>query len=594
MHTWTEDPRVADANLVTLLERAARSREGVCFVDRAERETFLTYEEIVERAAAVAGAIQSLGIEPGDPVALVLETGPEFYYAFFGVLLAGGVPMPLYPPVRLGLLDEYHRRTAGMLRACGTRLVLTSSRVRRVLGRTIAQAEPELGCLPVDALAQRRAVVLVPSAGDPALIQFSSGTLLDPKPVLLTHRQILANVYAMQRRVLPELPEGPEFVHRGVSWLPLYHDMGLIGAVVNALEHPGPLVLIPPELFLARPSIWLRAISRHRATITVAPNFAFGLCVKRIRDEELRGVDLSSLLLALNGAEPVTWEVLSRFTQRFRRFGLREEALTPVYGLSEAALAVTFSDVARPMRVERFDRESLSERGVARVTPDGRPLVSVGTALPGFSVQIVDDDRQVLPAGCLGRVLVRGPSIMQGYFRRPVETAKVLRDGWLDTGDSGFLDSGDLFLYGRTKELIVLRGRNHSPQEVEQALEGLPGLRAGCSAALGFVPEGADGEELLVLIERDRDLAPRRSAELAAAASRRVTRTTGLVPGDVIVLPPGSLPRTSSGKIRRGEALRRQLDGTLSAPGGSGPLRVASEALRSALAFARMARRRDH
>jgi fatty-acyl-CoA synthase len=578
------------STLGALLVRAAESERGVRFLDAREGDgRWLSYGELLARARGVAGALQVRDLAPGDRVALVLPTGPEFYDAFFGCVLAGLVPVPLYPPVRLGRLDEYHRRTAAMLRAAGARLVLSDRRIRRLLGRSVESAAPPLGCEAVDALepGEPECPPVAPDAT--AFVQFSSGTTVAPKPVQLTHRQVLANVAVIRDEILSAWPEGPELTHVGVSWLPLYHDMGLVGAVLVALSRPGDLVLIPPELFVARPAVWLRSLSRYRGTTSPAPNFAYALCADRIRDDELRGVDLSSWRIALNGAEPVTPGVLERFVERFAPYGLRPEALTPVYGLAEASLAVTFSELRAPFRHRVFDRSALVREAVARIAPEGQPLVSLGRPLPGFGIRIADAKGADLAPGSLGRVLVRGPSVMQGYLGMPEATAAALRDGWLDTGDTGFVHGGELYLFGRAKDLLVLRGRNHAPQDVEHAVDGVPGVRTGCSAAVGLLAESGEGEELVLFVERARRWRGR-SDELAESVRRRVLERTGLAPARVHVLAAGTLPRTSSGKIRRAETRRAFLAGELAPPERVTVLRLAREMLRSRLAFARSLR----
>jgi acyl-CoA synthetase (AMP-forming)/AMP-acid ligase II len=574
--------------LGALLARAALSGQdrGVRFLDASEGDGVrLRYLELYGRARGVAGALQARGLAPGDRVAIVLPTGPAFYDAFFGAVLAGLVPVPLYPPVRLGRMEEYHERTAAMLRACGAKLVLSDRRIRRILGQAVARAGTGLACEAVDALPRRELQPVSVSPDDVAFVQFSSGTTVAPKPVQLSHRQVLANVEVILGAILEAWPEGPELTHVGVSWLPLYHDMGLVGAVLVAVARPGELVLIPPELFVARPAVWLRAISRYRGTTSPAPNFAYALCAGRVRDDELRDVRLESWRIALNGAEPVTPGVLERFVDRFAPFGLRPEALTPVYGLAEATLAVTFSPLRERFRHRVFERGALVREGLARRAEEGQPLVSLGRPLPGFEVRIADEDGDALAPGCLGRVLVRGPSTMSGYQGMPEATAEALRDGWLDTGDTGFLDAGELYLYGRAKDLLVLRGRNHAPQDVEQAIDDLPGVRTGCSAALGLVSEGGDGEELVMFVERARDSASG-DAELAEQVRRRVLERTGLAPAAVHVLAPGTLPRTSSGKIRRAETRRRFLAGELHPPRRVTVFSLLAEMLRSRLALA--------
>jgi acyl-CoA synthetase (AMP-forming)/AMP-acid ligase II len=326
--------------------------------------------------------------------------------------------------------------------------------------------------------------------------------------------------------------------------------MGLIGCLLLAVVHPGPLTLLGPEVFLARPALWLRAISRKRANLSVAPNFAYGLCARRIRDEELEGVDLSSWRFALNGAEPVAPAVLRQFADRFARWGFDARALMPVYGLSEASLAVTFTPPGR---------------GPRTLVRGGRELASVGAPIPGVDLSVDG-----------GRVLVRGPSVMERYFGAE---SSMLREGWLDTGDLGFIEGGELFVNGRAKELVILRGANHSPQEFEDALDGLAGVRAGCAVAVG-VP-GEEGEELALLVEHAAPL------EVEAVRARVVERT-GIRPHAVHLLAPGTLPRTSSGKLRRGEALRQLLSGELRPPRPVTLLGLAREAARSMAALARL------
>jgi len=576
---------VSAATLREVLERAARTDKGIRFLDAREREERRGYDRILASAREIAGGLQTLGIRGGDRVGIVHPTGPAFFDAFFGAMLAGAVPVPLYPPVRLGRLDEYHQRTAAMLRASRARLVLTDARTRRVIGPTIEHAAPELGCRLTDSLPRCRPAPVRVGAEDVAFIQFSSGTTAAPKPVLLPHRSVCANADAILSRIHAAYPEDPERPHVCVSWLPLYHDMGLVGAVIAAMAHPGELVLIPPELFVARPGIWLRAISRHRGTISPAPNFAYALCADRVSDEEIAQLDLSSWCVAMNGAEPVMPSVLERFVARFARCGLRPETLTPVYGLAEATLAVTFSELPEHFRTTRFDRDALFHDGAARKSEQGQEFVSLGRPLPGFEVRIVSDAGDELAQERVGQVHVRGPSLMQGYDGLPRETDAVLRDGWLATGDLGFLHKDELYLCGRAKDVIVVRGRNHAPQDVEQVVSEVPGTRAGCAAAFGLVTEQGSGEELAIFVERAHGDA---TADLARRVERHVLHRTGLAPGLVRVLEPGTLPRTSSGKIRRAETRRLHLVDALEPPKRVSAVSLARAMARSALAFARM------
>ena len=577
----------------TLQELLLRSVDfpaaGLRLVDRNERTSFLSWAGIAERAAGVAGGLAALGVEPGERVALVYPTGAEFFDAFFGILLASAVPVPLYPPVRLGRLDEYRERTAAMLEAAGAVAVLADRRLMPLLGPALEQARPRAGCRALGELPGGRTLVAAGQADDLALVQFSSGTTVEPKPVALDQRAVLAQV-----RTLTALwPDTPELAHSGVSWLPLYHDMGLIGCVFPALERPSVLTLLPPEAFVARPALWLRALSASRATISPAPNFAYALAAERVRDDELEGVDLSNWRCALCGAETVVADTLRRFTARFAPYGFRAEALTPVYGLSEAALAVTFPPLGRGPRVGRWARAPLAEAGRAEPDPEGIELVSVGAPLAGFRLEVRAPDGATCAERAVGRLFVAGPSMMREYLGRPEATAQVLAGGWLDTGDLGFLDGGELFLTGRAKEVLIVRGRNHAPEEVEHAVDGLDGVRRGCVVAATQRGDRDSTERLLLFVERRRNRAAGLDEELATRCRAAVAAAAGLAVDQVVVLAPGTLPRTSSGKMRRGEALALHLAGALRPPRRVGWVTLAAELVRGRLALARAQRSRE-
>lgn len=563
------------------LRCASESPWGVTFTDLREQERLITWKETHGRARRVAASLVALGIRPGDRIALVLGTSPEFLEAFFGTLLAGAIAVPLSPPLRLGRLDEFHASTARMITAAGARLVITEPRIGRLLGVAIATARPTLGCVSVDGLrGSAHEVELACAPEDLAVIQFSSGSTVEPKPVALAHATVMAQLCAIDELI----PSDETTRQVGVSWLPLHHDMGLIGCLLSAVYKPDPLVLIPPELFLARPSLWLRAIARHRATVSPAPSFAYSLCLQRIKDAELEGLSLASWRYALNGAEPVSVGVLEAFGERFSRWGFDPRALTPVYGMAEATLAVTFAPPGRRPRSVTVDPEELAENGVA-TTPrrdHARAIASVGVAVPGVEVVVRLDDGTEASERRVGTIWVRGPSIMVGYFADPVATKQALVDGWLDTGDLGFISDGELYVSGRAKDLVIIRGANHAPQEFEECLDAVAGVRQGCAVALGLVADGCDGEQLLVLAESNAAQTLGLHESIRAAILDR----TGIRAHTVEVLSPGTLPRTSSGKLRRAEALRRFITGTLSAPRPVSPLRVAGAMARSMLAFA--------
>jgi acyl-CoA synthetase (AMP-forming)/AMP-acid ligase II len=356
------------------------------------------------------------------------------------------------------------------------------------------------------------------------------------------------------------------------------------------MGYPGPLVLLAPEHFLARPALWLRAVARHRGTISMAPSFAYAYCADRVKDADLEGLSLASWRVALDGAEPISAEAVRRFAARFAPHGLDPRALVAGYGLSEAALALTWGRPGAPLDGRRVDPLRLARDGA--VVPGGREIVSVGTPVPGAAVEVRRGDGSPAGEGRLGRIFARSASMMAGYLGDGAVSAAALAGGWLDTGDLGFVAGGELHVHGRAKDVVIVRGANHAPEEFEGALAGVPGLRPGCAVALGL--PGDDGaERMVILAER----APRRPGAdaagedaLAGAIRRAVRERSGIAPDEVRVLAPGTLPRTSSGKLRRGEALRRLLAGRLHPPRRAGALRLAVELVRGGLALARARR----
>jgi fatty-acyl-CoA synthase len=557
--------------LFRALDRAAtldKPGAGYRFLDRKEQETWRSFPNVAERAARIAGGLWRRGVRPGDTVAIVLPTSPDFTDVFFACSHMGAIPVPLYPPVRLGRLDEYYERTARMLRASEACLLLTDARAGKLMGHVLAQVAPPLGLCRVDDLSDAEPIEPHSSAADDiAMVQFSSGTTGTPKPVALTHAHVLSNAQAILSNFQENGGEEPS----GVSWLPLYHDMGLIGCVFPAVLYPGPLTLIPPEAFLARPAIWLRTLSRYRGMISPAPNFAYALCVDRIRDEELEGCDLSCWRYALNGAEPIVPRTLRAFNDRFAPWGLRPEALTPVYGLSEAALAVTFSDWHAPYSTLQIDRDALIE-GRIEEEINGIEITCVGQPLPDFDIEIRNQDGQVQPENMVGRLWTRGPSVMGRYLD---DTPPPIQDGWLDTGDLGFIRHGALYITGRAKDVLIIRGRNHAPQNLEGAVDHIDGMRTGCAAAVG--DQDDDGERVIVFVEARGSI----RHGFAEECRQAILGATGIDPDLVIPLAPGALPRTSSGKIRRAEALLRWKNGSLIAPEAVSTIHVAGAVARS-------------
>jgi 1-acyl-sn-glycerol-3-phosphate acyltransferase len=512
--------------------------------------------------------------------------------------------VPIYPPFRADRIEEYAARQAAILNNAEVCLLLTFRRaesVARLLKprvrslAAVADAEklmeaadkappPAPGALPVHLSGNRAR-----KGSDIALLQYTSGSTGDPKGVMLTHANLLANMRAIGEAV--ELGAGD----MGVSWLPLYHDMGLIGAWLTLLHYGVPVTVMSPLAFLTRPERWLWAFHKHRGTIAAAPNFAYELCVRKIADKDIEGLDLSSWRAALNGAEPVNPETLERFAERFARYGFRRDAQLPVYGLAEASLAVTVPPLARGPLVDHVERESFTAHGQAAPgKPNDAPVISFvssGRALAGLEVRIVDENGNEVPDRTEGYLWFRGPSATSGYYRNAAATQSLFPVGqptndrefaWVNSGDRAYCADGEFYVTGRVKDIIIKGGRNLYPHEVEELAARAEGIRKGCIVAFGLKDEGTGTEKLVVVAEvRERDTG--RKASIAAAITEQVSRGLGLPPDRVELLPPGSIPKTSSGKLRREETKQLFLQGKLSAAKAPAWLQIARLGAGSAL-----------
>lgn len=539
-----------------------------------EADGTLSYAWLWDAARRVAAGLAAEGVRPGDRVALMLPTGRDYLATFAGSLLAGGVPVPIYPPARLAQLADHLARHRGILANAAPAMLVTVPQAQGVAAMLQATV-PELHRVvsPASLLAHAPAAPYAASADDLAFLQYTSGSTGEPKGVALSHANLLANIRAMGQVTRVD-PASDVFV----SWLPLYHDMGLIGAWLGSLYHGLPLVLLAPQTFLARPVRWLQALSAQRGTLSAAPNFAYELCARRLADEDLVGLDLSAWRLAFNGAEPVCPETLAAFAQRFAPFGFRSQALSPVYGLAECTVGLSFPPPGRGPRLEQVCREPLERQGEARPAPehaggDGAAVLVLavcGRPLPGHDVRIVDAAGHELPERRVGRLQFRGPSATTGYFRNPAATARLRSGGWLESGDYAYLADGELVLTGRAKDLIIRAGRNIYPYALEEAVATLPGVRRGCVAVFAARRPGEATERLVVAAEtRLSDTAA--VARLREAIAARVVDCLGEPADDVRLLPPHAVFKTSSGKIRRAACRAAYEAGTLGA-GGTSPL----------------------
>lgn len=519
-------------------------------------DTTCTYADLQRGARAVATGLRERGLQPLQTVAIMLPTGSDYFLSFFGILLAGGVPVPIYPPVRPSQVEEHLRRHARLLNNAQTVALITVPEAKLVARLLRTQVEDLRHVVTVAELRQEPAA-WAPApvrAQDLAFLQYTSGSTGDPKGVMLSHANLLANLRAMGRH----LAASSDDVF--VSWLPLYHDMGLIGACLGTLYHAFPLVVMSPLSFLARPVRWLRAIHRHRGTLSAAPNFAYELCWRGIQDHELEGLDLSSWRMAANGAEPVSPTTVERFIARFGRYGFRPEAMAPVYGLAECSVGLALQPPGRAPIFDSVRRAVFMANGRAEPADAGDSTAlrfpACGQPIPGHQIRIVDEQGRELPERQEGRLEFKGPSATAGYYRNPEATRKLFPHGddWLDSGDRAYLAGGDVYLTGRVKDLIIRGGRNLYPYELEQAVGEIPGIRKGCVAAFAST-DPATGSERLVVVAETRTTQPEALAGLRQQIQSAGVDLLGVPPDEVVLAPPHTVLKTSSGKIRR-SALR--------------------------------------
>jgi acyl carrier protein len=520
------------------------------FLYEGEREQRISYRDLWQGALAYAARLAQQGVGPGQTVAIMLPTSKEYLFCFYGTLLAGGIPVPLYPPARLATIEDHMTRHVGVLKSAGACVMVTIPEAKALAWLLRAQVESLRGVLvPDDFAGEARdfAPVRV-RAGHIAFLQYTSGSTGNPKGVVLTHANLLANVRAMAKGARASTEDV------FVSWLPLYHDMGLIGGCFATLYCGFPVVLMSPLAFLSRPSQWLRAIHRHRGTISGGPNFSYELCLRRIQDEELDGIDLSSWRFAFNGAEPVSPETMSAFEARFAKCGLRPNCIAPVYGLAEASVGLAFTPPGEPRRIDLVDRDAFTRTGqaVPARADDPAPLkvVGCGYVLPDHDLRVVDAAGLDLPDCSEGQLQFRGPSATTGYYRNPEATRSLFSGEWVNTGDRAYMSQGMVYITGREKDIIIKGGRNISPYELEEAIGDLPRIRRGCVAVFGSVDRTSGTERVIVLAEtRSRDTAL--DEELRHSINELAVALIGGPVDDIVLAPPHTVPKTSSGKIRR-------------------------------------------
>lgn len=542
-------------------------RTHIIFQDDAGEESIITYQDLLQNAETVAACFQAYGIKPNETCAIMLPTSKAFFYTFFGLLLIGAIPVPIYPPFRPDQIEEYVSRSILILRSAGIRLLITFDQAT-LLSKQLKPFIPSLmATLTFEQLLQRqhhdyKRVTITDQ--HPALIQYTSGSTGNPKGVLLHHANLLSNLRAA----------GDAFAVTEndvvVSWLPLYHDMGLIGKWLGSLYYGVPASIMPPQSFLARPERWLWNIHYHRGSISAAPNFAYGYCTQKIPAHAIEGLDLSSWRIAANGAEAVDPDIFRAFYARFAQYGLNEKAPTAVYGLAESTVALSFSSVNEVQTYDCIDRGALESDkqaiNVERNHKGSLELASCGQVIPGHALRIVDDHDNPLPERHVGLIQFKGPSSLVAYYNNDAATEAIKHGPWYQTGDLGYIGDGHLYITGRKKDLIIKAGRNISPETIEEATSQVADIRKSCVIAFG-INDRQTGTEQVVIVAEMRKNSQRQKKAIRDDIRQVISRQLGDPPDKIILVMPGTIPKTSSGKLRRATCKQDYLAGKLGQTG---------------------------
>jgi fatty-acyl-CoA synthase len=537
-----------------LLEQLASSERAAHRYREDGSAVELTYGELVAEADRLARGMHRLGARPGDRVGVVLHRAREFIPAFLGCVRAGFIAVPLYPPLTLGQLASWKKTTGRMLETAGASLVLADPPIAYTLRPLVDEIASLREVVSIDALPEGGELLLSPASEDQVVfLQFTSGSTSAPRGVRVTHGSLWANAHAIMGDGLRASSED-----RGVSWLPLYHDMGLIGFVMSPLVTRTPVTFIPTLEFLKRPEVWVQTLSEDRGTISFAPNFGYALTARRTASTD--GLDLSRVRVLGCGAEPIQPDAIRGFFERFEPAGLKPSAFLACYGMAETTLAVTFAGMKDELRVDyrklKAEPGHDDASGVHRLERRA-PVVSCGRPLPRHRVSILGKNGEPLPEGRVGEIFVEGPSVTDGYWDDEEATSRVFVDGGVKTGDLGYLREGELYVTGRLKDAIIVRGRNYDPTPIEVAAGRVEGVRMGNVAAFSV---SGDLTERIVVAAEYREGDPE---TIESNIVRAVQREVGLTVSEVVLIEAGSLPKTTSGKLQRSATRQQYLDGTL-------------------------------
>jgi fatty-acyl-CoA synthase len=545
-----------------LAENLGHSDSGYTFIQEDGREHFMSWSDLSREALRRGRQLLQSGLCKGERIALILPEGQEFVLTFLGAVSVGVIPVPMYPPMSFSKFEAYCEDAANILRAAGARALFMPRSMADLLDPLLQAVEGLRAVVSEGFFAEP----LVESAPQPEAIlpedvmflQFTSGSTAAPKGVRVTHASVLANCAAIISAIRLDRERD-----RGVSWLPMYHDMGLVGFVLAPLIARCPVSFLPTLRFALSPGHWLELVSRHRATVTFAPNFGLALAVKHTSAEELQRLDLSCLRVVGCGAEPNHPETLRAFSAHFAAAGLRPGAVVPCYGMAEATLAISFSGIGAPLALDVIQKEPYHASGVARPASEAAvpgaqvAFVPCGRPIAGHRILIVDDEGNPLPERHIGEVLFQGPSVAAGYHGDAEATRRSFTAQGLRTGDCGYLADGILYVTSRKKDLLIINGRNHDPQTVEWAAAEVPGLRKGNVVA--FTRPGRATEELVIVAE----LRGGNAATVARQVRGHIQTKLSLPVAEILLLEPGELSKTSSGKLKRSKTRQQYLEGAL-------------------------------
>lgn len=562
-----EDKQPQFSSVIEALEYWSKvsPTKDYCYLNSFKGEEKITFKELYDESKVQASWLREQGLKKGDRVILALPNSRSFLTGFLGTLMAGGVAVPVVTRVSfLQSITKLAETLGHIFRDAAAKYVLTTEDNKKLCEETLKLSHQNMVISLVDHMPKCKQFSLDPLKvlpEDIAFIQYTSGSTNLPKGVVIQHQQLVAQIQAIIHGLKSNAKDC------AVSWLPLFHDMGLIGAFLHSLYVGMKLVLMSPEKFLFDPKEWLITIAQHRATLSAGPNSAYSLCTSRIKSEDIKHLDLSSWRVAFSGAEPISVPTIEKFIKRFEPYGFNPKAFVPGYGMAEACLAISFMEPGEGLKYDCVCRDDFEQN--RRATPSDPTqeknvlsFVSVGKPVKDHEVLIVDDTEKILPERHVGEITVRGPSMMAGYYQKEYESQKTIRHGWLYTGDLGYFANGELYIVGRKKEMIIKGGRNYCPNDMERVAETIPGVRQGNVVAFGVFDETMGTEKVLMLAEVKPEYYKDKKM-IASHISKAVMQAVGIAPDQVVIYPRGFLTKTTSGKLQREKYKQLYLEGKL-------------------------------